>query len=161
MNALRYVGLFVMMAMLGDLFFARAAQSKECTKFVVVFNEKLTSVPEGVYVGNKMIGIARIAENGRAGLKELVICIENEHAGNIEKNSICYLSGGKLMIYNVWSTGVALREGDSLDGFPSRNSVYMYEARMMFDAAMEYVLLFVREQLGSLFGEVGMQNKKL
>lgn len=65
------------------------------------------------------------------------------------------------MIYNVWSTGVALREGDSLDGFPSRNSVYMYEARMMFDAAMEYVLLFVREQLGSLFGEVGMQNKKL
>ncbi|MYL85366.1 hypothetical protein GTA51_19935 [Desulfovibrio aerotolerans] len=108
-----------------------------------------------------MIGIAHLAENGVAGFQKLVVCIENEYTGNIEKNSICYLSGDKLMIYNVWSTGVALREGESLNGFPSRNSVHIYEARMMFDAAMEYVVSFFREQLRNLFGEVGMQNKKL
>ncbi|MYL84459.1 hypothetical protein GTA51_15150 [Desulfovibrio aerotolerans] len=56
MNALRYVGLFVMLAMLGDLFFARAAQSKQCAKFVVVFNEKLTSAPAGVYIGTLLSG---------------------------------------------------------------------------------------------------------
>lgn len=75
------------------------------------------------------------------------------------KNTICYLSGDKLIVYNVWATGVDLREGDNLKGFPNRSSVYMYEANMLFQAVVDYSVSFVRDQLGKLLGEKTEQIK--
>lgn len=118
-------------------------------------------MPSGVYVGEKHIGTAQLAQKGSAGSQTFGICIDSKHAGNLESKTILYLSGDRLMVYNVWATGVDLREGDSLKGFPSRSGVYMYEARVLFDTIMEYVFSFVREQLGKLFGETGVQGNRL
>lgn len=155
------VAVLSLMALFVTTSFAQTVPNEECKRFTVVFDEKMAVVPSGVYVGDKRIGTAQLAEKGSAGSQAFAICIDSKHAGTLESKTILYVSGDKLIAYNVWAIGVNLREGGSLKGFPSRNSVYMYEVRVLFDTVMERVFSFVREQLGSLFGERSGQNKTI
>ncbi|WP_243439789.1 hypothetical protein [Fundidesulfovibrio soli] len=161
MKILWYVAPLVLMALFNTTSFAQTVPNEECKRFTVVFEDKVTAVPSGVYAGEKRIGTTQPAGQGNDGSQKIAICIDRKYAGAIDKHTILYLSGDKLMIYNVWSAGVDLREGDDLKGFPNRNSVYMHEARVLFHALMDYVLSFVRELLGKLLGETVVQNKTL
>lgn len=161
MTFFRYVAALTLMTLLGTTSFAQTIQSDDCERFTVVFEDKVTAVPSGVYAGEKRIGTVQLPETGNDGLQGLVICIDSNRTGTLEKNTILYLSGDRLMVYNVWATGGDLREGDTLQGFPSRNSVFMHEARVLFHAVMEYALSFVREQLGKLLGEANVQSQAL
>jgi len=161
MKFLRCVGLSVLMVSLFKISFAQPAKSEECKLFNVVFNETVTVVPSGVYAGQQRIGTAQLAEKGIAGFKGLSVCIDNKHSGAMDENTICYLSGDKLIVYNVWATGVDLREGDNLKGFPNRSSVYMYEANMLFQEVVNFSVSFVRDQLGKLLGEKTEHSKNI
>lgn len=161
MELLQCVVLSALMVSVFNNSLAQPAKSDECKMFNVVFNETVTVVPSGVYAGQQRIGTAQLAEKGIAGFQGLVVCIDNMHSGAMENNTICYLSGDKLIVYNVWATGVDLREGDNLKGFPNRSSVYMYEANMLFQAFVDYSVSFVRDQLGKLLGEKTEKNKTI
>lgn len=145
--------LLVLLAFACNITIAQTTNNEECKRFSVAFNEAVKVVPSGVYAGKQRIGTVQLADTGTTGFQGLFVCIDKKHSGVMGKNTICYLSGDKLIVYSVWVPGVDLREGDTLKGFPDRSSVYIYEVKVLFQAGVDYAVSFARDRLGNLLGE--------
>lgn len=125
-------------------------QKQPCLNYTVVFQEKVQSVPEGVYAGKQRIGSVEPPANPAAQGGELTVCIEANHAGKMERNSIFFLSDGKLHLYNVWSTGQDLAQGDRVVGFQSRTGLFLHEAGQLLDVLLAWLSSLLGGLLESL-----------
>lgn len=141
--------IFVMIFIVNE---ADAANNNLCKTFRVVFENTITNIPQAVYANGEKIGIIDRSENVGGNSLVVFVCIDNKHSGKFEKNSVCYVSNDKMIVYNVWSTGVDLKEGESVRGFTGRLDLYAYEAIELLvflrDAAMALLLDITGEVIG-------------
>lgn len=142
--------MFVMFILEGD---ARSAEQAACKKFLIVFKENVKDLPQFIYSNEEVIGKVDGAQGQSSSVKQLLVCIDNKHAGKFEKNTACYVSKDKIFVYNVWSTGIDLKEGESINGFTSRFGLYAYEAQELFVLIRDAAMAFVAESIGKLVGE--------
>ncbi len=121
--------------------------------FTVTFEKEVKSLPAIVYAGGEKIGSVDVPQGQGKGVQQIPVCIDAKHIGTIEKNSICYVSKDQIVVYNVWSTGVDLKEGESMKGFTSRFGLYMYEAQELFVLVKDAVTALILELVGNSFGD--------
>jgi len=132
---------------------ARAANSDICKTFRVIFENTISNIPQSVYANGERIGKVDRSENIDGNSLVVFVCIDNKHSGKFEKNSVCYVSGDKIVVYNVWSTGVDLKEGESVRGFTGRIDLYVYEVKELLILIRDVAIAFVLDIAGKLFGE--------
>lgn len=85
--------------------------------------------------------------------KKVSICIDGGHSGAIEKNTVCYVSNDQIIVYNIWSTGIDLKEGESVKGFISRLRLFGYEVQEILVLLRDAVTAFVLDLIGKFAGE--------
>ncbi|GFK93244.1 hypothetical protein NNJEOMEG_01075 [Fundidesulfovibrio magnetotacticus] len=124
---------------------ALAEERKACRQFRVTFQTELAAPPGKVMLGKRQVGVVEGASGGR----ELAVCIDARFAGEMERNTFCFVSGDELMIYNVWSTGEDLPEGSSVPGFATRWGAALHEAKEMGAAFLGKLLELLRRVLGN------------
>lgn len=126
---------------------AGAAERKECRQFRVTFLTELAEIPSHVMLGDKRIGVVEGGESTGTG-QELAVCIDARWAGEIEQHTTCYVSKDRLVVYNVWSSGVDVAEGGMIRGFASRWELAVHEAGDLLGAALRKTLELLRTMTG-------------
>ncbi|WP_156920989.1 hypothetical protein [Fundidesulfovibrio putealis] len=132
---------------------AEAAEESSCKHYVIEFQETVKKVPAAIYFGSTKIGQVDPLKDQSSNSKNVSICIDGGHSGTIEKNTVCYVSDDQIIVYNVWSTGIDLKEGDSIKGFTSRIGLFAYEAQEILVLLRDAVMAFAFEWIGKLAGE--------
>jgi hypothetical protein len=127
---------------------AKSADKATCKNFQIAFEENIKDLPSFVYANGEKIGIVVPPNADTGNAQTVTTCIDNTYAGRFEKNSLCYVSKDQIVIYNVWSTGVDLKEGDSVKGFASRSKLYIYEAKEFFTLGKEAVMAYIFKWIG-------------
>lgn len=156
-----FSGTMLILVVLCDYSFeASAAESQSCMKYVVQFQGSVKSVPPFIYYGSVKIGQVDLVKDQGSTPQNMSICIDKNHSGAIEKHTVCYVSNDQVVIYNVWSTGVDLKEGESIKGFTSRFELYVYEAKELFVLVRDASLAFVLELVGKFAGEDSVVKAK-
>jgi len=148
-----FVAVKIVVALLFVEVDARSAEQATCKKFLVVFDENPKNLPQFIYSNGEKVGNVDIAQGQVGIVKQVPVCIEGRHAGKFEKNTTCYVSKDQIIVYNVWSTGIDLKEGESVKGFTSRFGLYAYEAQELFVLIRDAVMAFILEFIGKLAGE--------
>jgi hypothetical protein len=110
---------------------AFAGDDGACKKFKVSFSSPQKTTLDGIFHGGKQIGAIVHPEN-HAESNLLDICIDTSHAGEIEKNTVCYISDNSMIVYNVWASGEDLSENSTLPGFSNKLSLFWHEIRLLF-----------------------------
>lgn len=139
---------------------AFAANNDACKTFRVVFENKISNIPKYVFANGVKIGNTERSETVSGSSLVVFVCIDNKDSGKFEKNSACYVSGDKMIVYNVWSTGVDLKEGESIRGFTDRIDLYVYEAKELFVFIRDVAIAFVLDLAGKFFGESSVSKAK-
>lgn len=148
---------FVMFIFEGD---ARSVEPSTCKKFLIVFEDNVKDLPQFIYSNEEVIGKVDVAQGQGSSMKQISVCIENKHVGKFEKNTACYVSGDRIVVYNVWSTGIDLKEGESVKGFTGRFGLYAYEAQELFVLIRDAAMAFVAELIGKFLGEDSVVKAK-
>jgi hypothetical protein len=110
---------------------AFAGNDGACKTFKVSFSSPQKTTLNGIFHGGNQIG-AIIYSNNHAESNLLDICIDASHAGEIEKNTVCYISDNSMIVYNVWASGQDLPENSTLPGFSNKLSLFWYEIKLLF-----------------------------
>lgn len=140
--------------------YAQPAEKATCKNFLIVFEEKVKYLPPFIYANGKQIGMVDLAQNQVANSNQVPVCIESKHAGQFEKNTTCYVSNDQIVVYNVWSTGIDLKEGESVKGFSGRFGLYFYEAQELFMLIRDAVTAFILELITKVTGESSVVKAK-
>lgn len=133
---------------------ANTSEQMQCKQFNIVFTSRTKDLPLAVFSNEEKIGRVELLQELADNSQAITVCIENKYSGLFEKNTICYASIDKIVVYNVWSTGVDLKEGESVKGFSSRLALFCYEAQELLalirDAAMAFAGDIARRILGEI-----------
>jgi len=148
-----FIAVLLSAIMLTFAYDVKSADSEPCKKYTIVFEGKVKSLPSQVYAGGEKIGSVDAPQGQEKGIQKVPVCIEGKHVGKIEKNSICYVSKDQIVIYNVWPTGIDLKEGESIKGFTSRFELYIYEAQELLVLVKDAVTALVLELFGNILGD--------
>lgn len=149
----RLSGILLVLFILCSLpFEASAAENSSCKSYAVEFQGSVKNVPPFIYSGSVKIGQVDLDKGQGSTPQKVSICIDKDHSGAIEKNTVCYVSDDRVVIYNVWSTGIDLKEGESIKGFTSRFELYVYEAKELFVLIRDVSLAFVSELIEKFAG---------
>jgi len=133
---------------------ANAAEQGPCKQFNIVFTGIATDLPLAVYSNETMIGKVKLPQERSDDRQSITVCIDNKYSGLFEKNSTCYVSNDRIVVYNVWSTGVDLQEGESVKGFTSRFALYSYEAQELLALIMDATMAFTRDITENILGSI-------
>lgn len=156
-----FSGTLLILSVLCSISFeASAAENLSCKKYVVEFKSSVKNVPPFIYYGSVKIGQVDLVKDQSSTPQNISICIDKNNSGVIEKHTVCYVSNDQVVIYNVWSTGVDLKEGESIKGFTSRFELYVYEAKELFVLVRDASLAFVLELVGKFAGEDSVVKAK-
>lgn len=139
---------------------SKAQNASICKTFRVVFENTISNIPQNVYSNGEIIGKVDRSEVMNGGSMVVFVCIDSKHAGKFEKNSACYVSGDKIIVYNVWSTGVDLKEGESVRGFTGRIDLYMYEFKELIVLVRDVLSALALDIIGKVFGESALSIVK-
>lgn len=121
-----------------------AFDERDCVIFRVKFDKVIESVPADIVLKKKVVGKAYAVEGQVLPVQEVEICIDRKYSGAFEKNTMCYITGNTLQIYNLWSTGIDLAEGDSVVGLTSNRGVFLYEVQLLLDVVKEKIIAVLR-----------------
>jgi hypothetical protein len=110
---------------------ASAQDDGACKKFKVSFSSQQKATLDGVFHGGNQIGAVMHPEN-HADANLIDICVDTSHAGEIENNTVCYISGNSMIVYNVWASGQDLPENSTIPGFSNKMSLFLHEIRLLF-----------------------------
>lgn len=133
---------------------ANAAEQAPCKRFKIVFTDTIKDLPLVVYSNEEKIGKVDLPQERSDNRQTITVCIDNKYSGLFEKNSTCYVSNDRIVVYNVWSTGVDLKEGESVKGFTSRFALYSYEAQELLALIMDAAMAFARDITGNILGRI-------
>lgn len=150
--------IFIVMLCIADA--AQAASKDSCKTFRIVFEETTVSIPQSIYANKVVIGKVERSETIDSNSLVVYACIENKHSGKFEKNSVCYVSKDQIIVYNVWSTGIDLKEGESVRGFTDRYGLYVYEAKEMLFFVKDVLIAFMLEISSKVFGDGAVSKAK-
>lgn len=139
---------------------AFSAEQETCKKFRIIFENSVSKQIKNVYVGDEVIGVVSSQESSSVNTKEIQVCIYSKYTGKFEKNSVCYVSENRIVVYNVWSTGIDLKEGEAIKGFTSRMNLYIYEAKELSVLIKDTIIAFVLEYANKFLGESSVSKAK-
>lgn len=139
---------------------AFSAEQETCKKFRIIFEDSISKQLNDVYVNDEVIGVVSSSESSGVNIKEIQVCINSKYTGRFEKNSVCYVSGSRIIVYNVWSTGIDLKEGEAIRGFAGRISLYMYEAKELSVLIKDTIMAFVLDYANKFLGESSVSKAK-
>ncbi|WP_156920987.1 hypothetical protein [Fundidesulfovibrio putealis] len=139
---------------------AFSAEQETCKKFRIVFEDSISKKLDDVYVNDEVAGVISSSESSRIDAKEIQVCIDRKYAGKFEINSVCYVSGNRIVVYNAWSTGIDLKDGEAIKGFTSRMNLYIYEARELSVLIKDTIRAFVLEYANKFLGESTVSKAK-
>lgn len=108
-----------------------------CKKFQVSFSSPIKTSFDGVFYGGNQIGKIIDSKNNDINLNIVDICIDNKHSREIDKNTVCYVSDGSIIVYNVWASGKDMPEHSIVPGFSSKLSLFWYEIKLLFKIIVE------------------------
>lgn len=140
MNRARFIvgQIFIFLMLLpGESF---AASDRKCTVFRVTFDTSIDAIPADVVLKKSVVGTVNKLEEQALPVREVEICIDPKYSGEFEKNTICYISGGKLLVYNLWSTGADLAEGGHIKGFTSNRGIFIHEVKILLDLMRDAII---------------------
>jgi len=131
---------------------ANAAVQAPCKRFKIVFTDTVKDFPLVVYSNEEKVGKVELPQERTDNRQTITACIDDKYSGLFEKNSTCYVSNDRIVVYNVWSTGVDLKEGESVKGFTSRLALYSYEAQELLALIMDAAMAFARDLADNIIG---------
>lgn len=127
---------------------AKSAEQDTCKTFRIVFDGKVKNIPPFVYANGEKIGKIERSKEANVPSQEVTVCIDSKYTGKFEKNSICYISNEQIVAYNLWSTGIDLKENESVRGFTSRVSAYIYSAKELPTILKDAIMALISEYTG-------------
>lgn len=127
------------------LFFSNelcAQPANPCKKVTIQFEQKLKNVPLTVYYKGNVVGTASALPTPTNKPQEVTACINEKSAMTIEKNALCYIQNEQIVIFNIWSAGVLLKENTPMSGFADWTSALFYFVkelpRIIYETAMDF-----------------------
>lgn len=137
-----------------------SAEQETCKKFRIIFEDSISKQLNNVYVNDEVVGVVSSSGSSGVNIKEIQVCIDSKCTGRFEKNSVCYVSENRIVIYNAWSTGIDLKEGEAIKGFASRISLYIYEAKELSVLIKDTIMAFGLEYAKKFLGESSVSKAK-
>ncbi len=135
----------------------RAQPATPCRNITIQFEQKLQNVPLTVYYKGNVVGTARELPTPTNKSQEVSVCIDKKLAMTIEKNALCYIKNNHIVIFNIWSAGVSLKENTPMKGFTNWTSALsnfvkglpqtIYETAMHF--ATTLISTFIEKNINS------------
>lgn len=109
----------------------RASTVKQCTPYTVSFDAGVKDFPTEVYLDTSLVGEVVQSESDGQRQGEVAVCIDKRFSRHVERGTVFYVSKGRMQMYNVWATGVRLKDGESLPGFSSKFKLYLHEMKVL------------------------------
>lgn len=109
---------------------ALGSENSRCKRFQVIFDKGLEAVPTKVYLRDTVIGAPSMEISEDDVVRSLEVCIDERHVHEFEQNTICYVLGDKLLVYNIWSTGERLPEHGQVRGLSGKTGLFWYELKL-------------------------------
>ena len=129
---------FLILASIFILYSSAFGQDESpCKKFKVSFSSPIETSSDGVFYGGNKIGIIIDSQNNDTNRNIVDICIDNQHSSEIEKNTVCYVSDGFIIVYNVWASGKDMPEHSIVPGFSNKFSLFWHEIKLLFKMITE------------------------
>ena len=112
------------------------AQSKarEYREFSVQFDGALSNVPTEVFDGKRKIGTVHDYSKDSKDNGILFIRVHRDYASIIEYGIYFYVSGDRLEVYRLWSTGIDAESGTTFHGHENQFGIFMHELGMLLDS---------------------------
>jgi len=109
----------------------RSSTVKQCTPYTVSFDAGVKDIPLEVYLDTSLVGEVMPSESDGQRQGEVAVCIDKRFSRHVERGTVFYVSKGRMQMYNVWATGVRLKDGESLPGFSSKFKLYLHEMKVL------------------------------
>ncbi len=137
---------------------ARAQPAKPCRNITIQFEQKIQNVPLTVYYKGNVVGTAHELPTSTNKPQEVSVCIDEKSAMTIEKNALCYIQNNHIVICNIWSAGVSLKENTPMKGFTNWTSALFDFVkgfpRIIYETTMDFAMAFI-----GTFIEKNIDNK--
>ncbi|MBI4958301.1 MAG: hypothetical protein HY915_02270 [Desulfovibrio sp.] len=118
----------------------RAADDKQCITYTISFDTLPKSIPGSVYLNKAPIGAVVTPSSDQENSGNVSVCIDKKFVRHIDSGTICYISGDKIYLYNIWATGEKLNENSVIPGFSSNLRLFMHEVKLLLSTLLRPLL---------------------
>jgi hypothetical protein len=114
----------------------RASGESQCANYSILFDKLPEKIPGSVYLNKAPIGTVVSTSSGQDASGNVSVCIDKKFARHIDSGTICYISGDKIYLYNIWATGEKLNENSVIPGFSSNLRLFMHEVKLLLSTLL-------------------------